>query len=68
MLAPGRTWMTPDSFLAVASPELAAAILKDPLEDVPRVAEQLRLTPADQEALGVVRGILRLETPAPAKR
>ena len=62
LLAPGRTWMTPDSFLAVTAPELAAAILKRPPEDVPQISDLLRLTPQDQEVLGVARAVLDFET------
>jgi acetyl-CoA carboxylase carboxyl transferase subunit beta len=61
LLAPGRTWMSEDSFLAVTAPELATAILKQRPEDVAQVADRLRLTPRDQEALGISRGVLRRE-------
>jgi acetyl-CoA carboxylase beta subunit len=61
LLAPGRTWMSEDSYLAVTAPELATAILKQRPEDVAQVADRLRLTPRDQEALGISRGVLRRE-------
>jgi len=55
LLAPGRTWMAPDSFLAVTAPELAAAILKRSPQDVPEISDLLRLAPEDQQNLGVAR-------------
>ena len=63
LLARGRTWMTPDSFLAVTAPELATAILKSSPDQVPAVADRLRLTPSDQEDLGVARAVLGFDTP-----
>jgi acetyl-CoA carboxylase beta subunit len=57
-LAPGSTWMTEDSFLAVTAPELAAAILKRGPDDIEAVADLLHLTPRDQVSLGVSRGVL----------
>lgn len=59
--APGRTWVTPDAYFSVTSPEAAASILKRPDEDVPAVANQLRLRPQDLVDLGIARGIV---TPA----
>ncbi|GHF88226.1 acetyl-CoA carboxylase carboxyl transferase subunit beta [Amycolatopsis bartoniae] len=56
--APGRTWVTPDSYFSVTSPEAAAAILKRPPEEIPATAEQLRLRPQDLVELGVVQGIV----------
>ncbi|MFF8829414.1 carboxyl transferase domain-containing protein [Streptomyces sp. NPDC015131] len=58
LAAPGRTWATPDSYFSVIAPELAAAILKRPVEDAPRTADQLRLRPQDLVELGVVRGVV----------
>ncbi|MER6730805.1 carboxyl transferase domain-containing protein [Streptomyces puniciscabiei] len=56
--APGNTWATPDSYFSVIAPELAAAILKRPPEEVEATAEQLRLRPQDLVRLGVIRGIV----------
>jgi len=56
--APGRTWVTPDSFFSVTSPEAAAAILKRGEEEVPETANQLRLRPQDLVELSVARGIV----------
>ncbi|HVW43111.1 MAG TPA: carboxyl transferase domain-containing protein [Amycolatopsis sp.] len=56
--APGRMWMTPDSFFSVTSPEAAAAILKLDASDVPATANQLRLRPQDLVELSVARGIV----------
>ena len=58
LAAPGRLWLGPDGYLAVTSPEHAASILKLPAGDVPRVAAQLRLTPADLVRAGIARGVL----------
>ncbi|WP_435582012.1 carboxyl transferase domain-containing protein [Amycolatopsis thermoflava] len=55
---PERTWVTPDSYFSVTSPEAAASILKRPPEEVPATANQLRLRPQDLVELGVVRGIV----------
>lgn len=63
LLAPDSTWMAEDSFLAVTAPELATAILKGSSSQVPTISDQLRLTPADQVALGLVRGVLRRPRP-----
>ncbi|SDD48385.1 carboxyl transferase domain-containing protein [Actinokineospora iranica] len=57
LAAPDRTWITPDAYFSVIAPELSAAILKRPPEQVPATAEQLRLRPEDLVELGVVRGI-----------
>lgn len=56
--APGRTWVTPDSFFSVTSPEAAAAILKRGAEEVPATANRLRLRPQDLVELSVARGIV----------
>ncbi|MBN6036404.1 carboxyl transferase domain-containing protein [Amycolatopsis sp. 195334CR] len=55
--APGRTWMTPDSYFSVTSPEAAASILKRDPSEVPETANQLRLRPQDVVELGVAQGI-----------
>ncbi|WP_246244168.1 carboxyl transferase domain-containing protein [Amycolatopsis pithecellobii] len=57
--APGRTWVTPDSFFAVTSPEAAAAILKRPASEIPATANQLHLRPQDLVQLGVAQGIVQ---------
>ncbi|POX53163.1 carboxyl transferase domain-containing protein [Streptomyces sp. Ru72] len=57
LAAPGNTWVTPDSYFSVIAPELAAAILKRPPEQVRETADQLRVRPQDLVDLGVVRGI-----------
>ncbi|MBB4686404.1 carboxyl transferase domain-containing protein [Amycolatopsis jiangsuensis] len=57
--APEATWMTPDAYFSVTSPEAAAAILKRPLRDVPEIAEGLRVRPQDLVGLGLARGIVR---------
>ncbi|MGD9486113.1 carboxyl transferase domain-containing protein [Streptomyces sp. TRM70308] len=58
LAAPGRTWVTPDSYFSVIAPELAAAILKRGPESVERTADELRLRPQDLVALGVAEGIV----------
>jgi acyl-CoA carboxylase subunit beta len=58
LAAPGNTWATPDSYFSVIAPELAAAILKRPPEEVERTADQLRVRPQDLVELGVIRGIV----------
>ncbi|MFE9939150.1 carboxyl transferase domain-containing protein [Streptomyces hirsutus] len=58
LAAPGNTWATPDSYFSVIAPELAAAILKRPPEEVEATADQLRVRPQDLVDLGVVRGIV----------
>ncbi|WP_217145328.1 carboxyl transferase domain-containing protein [Streptomyces sp. AC627_RSS907] len=55
LAAPGNTWATPDSYFSVIAPELAAAILKRPPEEVRATAGQLRLRPQDLAELGVIR-------------
>ncbi|GGW38721.1 acetyl-CoA carboxylase [Streptomyces lucensis JCM 4490] len=57
LAAPGNTWVTPDGYFSVIAPELAAAILKRPPEEVEATAGQLRIRPQDLVELGVVRGI-----------
>lgn len=58
LAAPGNTWMTPDSYFSVTSPEAAASILKLDDAEIPAVAGRLRLRPRDVVALGVARGIV----------
>ncbi|AZM62464.1 MULTISPECIES: carboxyl transferase domain-containing protein [unclassified Streptomyces] len=58
LAAPGNTWVTPDSYFSVIAPDLAAAILKRPPEQVEETAAQLRIRPQDLVELGVVRGIV----------
>ncbi|WP_406489071.1 carboxyl transferase domain-containing protein [Streptomyces phaeochromogenes] len=58
LAAPENTWATPDSYFSVIAPELAAAILKRPPEEVRATADQLRIRPQDLVDLGVVRGIV----------
>ena len=55
---PERTWVTPDSYFSVTSPEAAASILKRPETEVPATANQLKLRPQDLVELGVARGIV----------
>ncbi|PFG47577.1 acetyl-CoA carboxylase carboxyl transferase subunit beta [Amycolatopsis sulphurea] len=57
--APEATWMAPDAYFSVTSPEAAAAILKRPLRDVPEVTERLRVRPEDLVDLGLARGIVQ---------
>ncbi|MBK1783981.1 carboxyl transferase domain-containing protein [Prauserella cavernicola] len=56
--APERTWVTPDSYFSVTSPEAAARILKRGEDEVPATADQLRLRPQDLVELGIARGIV----------
>ncbi|MGW4490201.1 carboxyl transferase domain-containing protein [Amycolatopsis sp. NPDC004368] len=56
--APEDTWIAPDAYFSVTSPEAAAAILKRPMTDVPATADQLRLRPQDLVELGLARGIV----------
>ncbi|MEV5173208.1 carboxyl transferase domain-containing protein [Streptomyces flaveolus] len=58
LAAPGNTWSTPDSYFSVIAPELAAAILKRPPEEVRSTADQLRIRPQDLAELGVIRGVV----------
>ena len=55
LAAPGNTWATPDSYFSVIAPELAAAILKRPLEETEATADQLHIRPQDLAELGVIR-------------
>ncbi|MEU2716813.1 carboxyl transferase domain-containing protein [Streptomyces sp. NPDC007205] len=58
LAAPANTWATPDSYFSVIAPELAAAILKRPGQEVRATADQLRIRPQDLVELGVIRGIV----------
>ena len=58
LAAPGNTWATQDSYFSVIAPELAAAILKRPPEEVETTADQLRIRPQDLVELGVIRGVV----------
>ncbi|MGK4904780.1 carboxyl transferase domain-containing protein [Streptomyces albus] len=58
LAAPGRLWVTPDSYFSVIAPESAAAILKRDSGRVAETADALRLRPQDVVALGVARGIV----------
>jgi acetyl-CoA carboxylase carboxyl transferase subunit beta len=58
LAAAGNTWATPDSYFSVIAPELAAAILKRPADQVEATADQLRIRPQDLVELGVIRGIV----------
>ncbi|MGH3309264.1 MAG: carboxyl transferase domain-containing protein [Streptomyces sp.] len=61
LAAPGRLWVTPDSYFSVIAPELAAAILKRSGQEVPATAEELRLRPQDVVALGIAQGVVGTE-------
>lgn len=67
--SPDRLWITPDAYFSVIAPELAAAILKRGPGEVPRLADDLLLRPADLLALGVVDGIASHSStvPVPAR-
>ncbi|NUP37161.1 MAG: acetyl-CoA carboxylase [Streptomyces sp.] len=58
LAAADNTWATPDSYFSVIAPELAAAILKRPPEEVEATADQLRIRPQDLVELGVIRGVV----------
>jgi acetyl-CoA carboxylase beta subunit len=58
LAAPDRLWITAHGYFSVITPESAAAILKRSPEDVPTLADQLRLAPDDLRELGIVRGVL----------
>lgn len=57
--APGRTWVTADSYFSVTGPEAAASILKRDSADIAHIADQLRLRPQDQVELGVAEGVVQ---------
>ncbi|WP_439376537.1 carboxyl transferase domain-containing protein [Amycolatopsis lexingtonensis] len=52
------TWVAPDAYFSVTSPEAAAAILKRPAEEVPDIANRLHLRPQDLVDLGVARAVV----------
>ncbi|MGW8376655.1 carboxyl transferase domain-containing protein [Actinacidiphila sp. SB3-2] len=58
LAAPGRTWVTPDSYFSVIGPEAAASILKRDAGSVRWTADQLRLRPQDVVALGAACGVV----------
>lgn len=58
LAAPGRLWVTPDSYFSVIAPELAAAILKRAPEEVPETADELWLRPQDVVRLGIAQGVV----------
>lgn len=58
LAAPGRLWVTPDSYFSVIAPELAAAILKRPEEERAATADQLMLRPQDVVRLGIARAVV----------
>ncbi|OEU88461.1 hypothetical protein DB35_19395 [Streptomyces abyssalis] len=58
LAAPGRLWVTPDSYFSVIAPELAAAILKRPEREAAATADELMLRPQDVVRLGVARGVV----------
>ncbi|HUQ54061.1 carboxyl transferase domain-containing protein [Lentzea sp.] len=62
--SPERMWVTPDSYLAVISPELATAILKRDPSQARQTADQLRLRPQDLVDLGIARGFAQLDRQA----
>ncbi|MBG0855477.1 acetyl-CoA carboxylase [Streptomyces spinoverrucosus] len=59
LAAPGNTWASPDSYFSVIAPELAAAILKRPPQEVESTADQLRIRPQDLAELGIARTDVR---------
>lgn len=56
--APGRLWVTPDSYFSVIAPELAAAILKRGPDEVAETADALRLRPQDAVRLGIAEAVV----------
>jgi acetyl-CoA carboxylase carboxyl transferase subunit beta len=66
LASPDEMWIAEDAYLAVTTPELAAAILKRSDAHVPAVAGMLRLTPDDLLARGIVRGIIRSGADSPS--
>ena len=60
-VAPGSTWMAPDAYFSVTSPEAAAAILKLPATEIPALADRLRLRPQDLVDLGIARAVVTPE-------
>jgi acyl-CoA carboxylase subunit beta len=68
LASPSDLWIAQDGYLAVTSPELATAILKLGVDDIPQVATRLRLTPAELISRGIVRGIIRRPPASPVRR
>jgi len=58
LCSPGDLWIARDGYLSVASPELAASILKRGPGAAAAIAELLRLTPADLTERGIMRGVV----------
>lgn len=63
LAAPGRLWVTPDSYFSVIAPELAAAILKRSPEQVAATAEELCLRPQDVVRLGIAQAVVGPRAP-----
>ena len=59
LASPTDLWISQAGYLAVTAPELAVSILKLDVDDIPEMAERLRLTPAELLARGIVGGIIR---------
>ncbi len=58
LCAPGNTWITPDAYFSVISPEGAAAILHRDSDQAETVANRLRITPRDTVEFGLAIGIV----------
>jgi acetyl-CoA carboxylase beta subunit len=58
LASPTDLWIAEPGYLAVTAPELAASILKVGADEIPEVAELLRLTPGELLARQIVRGII----------
>ncbi|GAB2892313.1 carboxyl transferase domain-containing protein [Streptomyces mayteni] len=63
LTAPGRTWVTPDSYYSVVAPEAALGLLRRGPELIRATADELRLRPSDLVELGVARGIVPVRRP-----
>ncbi|GAA2630832.1 carboxyl transferase domain-containing protein [Streptomyces axinellae] len=73
LAAPGRLWVTPDSYFSVIAPESATAILKRTPDRLAETTESLRLRPQDAVTLGVARGMAEVRQsgesgPTPLRR
>jgi acetyl-CoA carboxylase carboxyl transferase subunit beta len=66
LASPDDLWIAEDAYVAVTTPEFAAAILKLSDADIPVVAGLLRLTPDDLLTRGIVRGIIRAGADSPS--
>ncbi|MEV6164850.1 carboxyl transferase domain-containing protein [Streptomyces sp. NPDC052052] len=66
LAAPDNTWAVSDSYFSVIAPESAAAILKRPPEDAPRIADGIGLRPQDLVRLGAVKGIASVAEAKPS--